>query len=879
MSNYQISITPQSTRSSPSQASAVEAMDETSQQSSILSGSPDRLLRGRTSGLLRPKRKSKMPLRDRSASARFCPAPSSRGELRALKKLKNPVPACEILEKNTSLQIRDAARVMAGDRMACTSEMSSTHDDADSGSDNDGPQNAGDDMLAESSTGEERSDHLRTSQPDAEQAEEEDMIPISSQRARELETELFVKIASDWRPLDPSFLKFRFVRPDLREESSLDETVELVQKMSTSHHSVANFMNCQVGRLLTRRASENPQYLSELAKRSAQLKLQRYSELLLQCGCTKCQATHEWDRNRQAILDSNTCVAEPTASEYDEARRPVPCPVTQLRIDHVNSVFSGLSATHLDRTVRFARSVIPGEGLSLVAVPASKVLTCSKILEHAVSKEPRKIAAGVLSNRQTAHITPPGVLVELDRSDVHCFDGDGVDIPREAVCKLANVNGLGPPSDMSVHPDDRVRCRLGYIDCPEIGDAFIVKRREAVGQRWNTELFYEAGMHSLRCLRHYVRLAKTLFVALPLNSFHDSLCQLPTAAHGRVLVDIWYKGGQEAEGGEGGDESESLRSVSLSLLVNGVAVVDKRYRPPMVSYAAEHVARESRVGLFQLPQEVTHEDSPIMPWKTRIAQDVATPKVLCNLQNDLCRVIQAKSKETLESLVYVAPSTVSNAGNGLFLKGRMFDIAPGRYLCEYTTVWHASRDISGLIGHRDYLVDVGPITYDGEEFTGINYGRYVNDLGLMDTIQFAVANAKRSVSPVFPYEQVMARSKAAANCTYRVEWSGQSRRLVVIAKKTIPAGGPVELSAAYDFIKYWIAGVAESPSRFPPSVADPILWMILSDNSNLTDTERTDFTGKLWQKHRGLTTLDPAIQQYYRTAEEPPGLTADFRVL
>ena len=67
------------------------------------------------------------------------------------------------------------------------------------------------------------------------------------------------------------------------------------------------------------------------------------------------------------------------------ARRPVPCLVTQLRIDHVNSVFSGLSATHLDRTVRFARSVIPGEGLSLVAVPASKVLTCSKILEHAVS--------------------------------------------------------------------------------------------------------------------------------------------------------------------------------------------------------------------------------------------------------------------------------------------------------------------------------------------------------------------------------------------------------------------------------------------------------------------------------------------------------------
>ena len=179
MSNYQISITPHSTRSSPSQASVVEAMDETSQQSSILSGSHVQLPRGRTSGLLRPKRKTKMPLRHRSASARFCPAPSSRGELRALEKLKNPVPACEILEKNTSLQIRDAAKVMAGDQMACTSEMSSTHDDADSGSDIDGSQNAGDDMLAESSTGEERSAHLRTSRPDAEQVEEDDMTSIS----------------------------------------------------------------------------------------------------------------------------------------------------------------------------------------------------------------------------------------------------------------------------------------------------------------------------------------------------------------------------------------------------------------------------------------------------------------------------------------------------------------------------------------------------------------------------------------------------------------------------------------------------------------------------------------------------------------------------
>ena len=111
------------------------------------------------------------------------------------------------------------------------------------------------------------------------------------------------------------------MRPDPSEERSLDETIELVQKMPTSHYSVAKFMNCQVGRLLTRCVSENPKYLSELPKRAAQLKLQRYRELLLQCGCTKCQATHEWDRNRQAILDSNTCVAEPTASEYDEARR------------------------------------------------------------------------------------------------------------------------------------------------------------------------------------------------------------------------------------------------------------------------------------------------------------------------------------------------------------------------------------------------------------------------------------------------------------------------------------------------------------------------------------------------------------------------------
>ena len=71
----------------------------------------------------------------------------------------------------------------------------------------------------------------------------------------------------------------------------------------------------------------------------------------------------------------------------------------------------------------------------------------------------------------------------------------------------------------------------------------------------------------------------------------------------------------------------------------------------------------------------------------------------------------------------IAPSAVQDAGNGLYLRRRDFDIPAGRYVCEYTTVWHPSRAIGGLQGSRDYLVDVDNIVYDGELFTGVNFGR------------------------------------------------------------------------------------------------------------------------------------------------------------
>ena len=109
---------------------------------------------------------------------------------------------------------------------------------------------------------------------------------------------------------------------------------------------------------------------------------------------------------------------------------------------------------------------------------------------------------------------------------------------------------------------------------------------------------------------------------------------------------------------------------------------------------------------------------------------------------------------------------------------------------------------------------------------------------------------------------------------------GGGKCLVLATAIDIPAGDTLELSVCYDFFRYWIPSVAATPNRLPSSISDPLLWLVLSDYSNLNNQERRSFTNRKWTEDQGLTTLPIHIQQWYRSAEAPPGLsTRDFELV
>ena len=244
-----------------------------------------------------------------------------------------------------------------------------------------------------------------------------------------------------------------------------------------------------------------------------------------------------------------------------------------------------------------------------MTAPSSKVVTCSGILKHAMARTDRRKRVGTTlpCYLQTEHIAIPGTPVQVDSFAVHCWDGDGIDVPLEIISQLAEVNGLLVPPAITVHDGNRVRCRFPGIDCPEIADVYSLKSRSESESQWTTQFTYEAGIQSLRCLRHLIQEADKLFLSLPLNCRHTSGGSLPVAAYGRASIELWYS----THG------SERQRSVSIALLANGVAFVDERYSPPLSAYAIEKWARDERVGFFRFPSAATATGSTLMPWIRR----------------------------------------------------------------------------------------------------------------------------------------------------------------------------------------------------------------------------------------------------------------------
>ena len=111
----------------------------------------------------------------------------------------------------------------------------------------------------------------------------------------------------------------------------------------------------EVGDLLAEWVSQRETTVSELAKKAAEM---MYFRLFADCGCDICQTLLNWEQERLKI---------------EGTRVPGCCPDNQVGLDNFPTRFSGMSSSNLRRAVKLYRTVVSGEGLTVVSAPQSRV--------------------------------------------------------------------------------------------------------------------------------------------------------------------------------------------------------------------------------------------------------------------------------------------------------------------------------------------------------------------------------------------------------------------------------------------------------------------------------------------------------------------------
>ena len=106
-------------------------------------------------------------------------------------------------------------------------------------------------------------------------------------------------------------------------------------------------------------------------------------------------------------------------------------------------------------------------------------------------------------------------------------------------------------------------------------------------------------------------------------------------------------------------------------------------------FHAMRQAKADKLGFFQLPSE--NRRFPFRPWDVRDDQVAASKEQPVNNDQLVKSFVMVESSLANEDLVYQAPSTIKNAGMGLFLCPRYTNLPAGSYLCKYSTTFTAER--------------------------------------------------------------------------------------------------------------------------------------------------------------------------------------------
>ena len=144
------------------------------------------------------------------------------------------------------------------------------------------------------------------------------------------------------------------------------------------------------------------------------------------------------------------------------------------------------------------------------------------------------------------------------------------------------------------------------------------------------------------------------------------------------------------------------------------------------------------------------------------------------------------SEMIYESLCFKAPSTIPNAGYGLFLRPHGV-IPKGSHLCLYSARSTTEAEMDAAMSTRDYALRTGKdgLWFDAELDDGNNFARFSNQANVAELLQNVKELSQKDKRPAFEesdWKEIEDRATAMCNVKYKVV----ARKLILCNTKELP---------------------------------------------------------------------------------------------
>ena len=400
-------------------------------------------------------------------------------------------------------------------------------------------------------------------------------------------------------------------------------------------------------------------------------------------------------------------------------------------------------------------------------------------------------------------------------SAIHFVDGDSGFIVTKKSAQLQKYSQYG--STVRFTTEMWISFREAFHDAVEISHQFVVSQHPSSRNPISHDLGSVAHWSAMDTL--YSAKKVSIHVVDDQSIIHQS--------EGRLIVTIIV---------------QRENDLALQVIRNGVSFLTEegRKQAPSEYKDAEVFAEENGKGLYAIPKHLLgFTDDPInargeiemckftqcpkanhatkcrfadcMPWKLRdLGLDFIRKELIVCEKDQQLHVTRSKAN-IHQSMVFVAESTIPNAGCGLFLRPHSTEMYfnAGDTLCLYSRETLTEEQVGGL-SNQDYVLDVGESRFaDASVFHGWNLGRFVNQGGLLEGLKKLATDFDKKYFRPDSAEKVVERF-----CN--VKFSRNPRNKVSIKVKDRlrcnTHNTAKELFVNYGLLDYWIKYISNIDS-------------------------------------------------------------------